>query len=95
MKFEWDSDKESINIRKHGLSFSLAARVFYDPNHIELFDDVHSVEEDRFHAIGLVDNVLTVVFTERGENIRIISARCATEKEKRMYYEQSRIWARS
>ena len=51
-------------------------------------DIEHSIEEDRFIAIGLVDKVLFVVFTERKENIRLISARTATESERKVYYDQ-------
>lgn len=88
MLFGWDVDKEQKNIKKHGISFSIAARVFLDPNRVELFDAKHSESEERFHAIGLVHNVLTVVFTQRGKKTRIISARCATPKEKELYYGQ-------
>lgn len=91
MTFEWDREKEKINIRKHGLNFSVAARVFLDPNHVELYDELHSsIDEDRYHAIGLVNNVLTVVYTERGENIRLISARIATAQERGLYYGYSK-----
>ena len=53
-----------------------------------MYDFEHSIEEDRFIAIGLVDKVLFVVFTERKENIRLISARIATQSERRVYYDQ-------
>ena len=47
------------------------------------------MDEDRYIAIGMVGDLLFVVFTERGENIRLISARLATEKERRLYYDQN------
>ena len=85
MRFEWDYQKEIINIRKHGIDFQTASLVFHDPNRIELFDDAHSTEEDRYNTIGMAHNVLFVVYTERRDNIRIISARIATAYERRLY----------
>ena len=72
----------------HGISFETAAYVFEDENYIEMYDFEHSIEEDRYIAIGCVGDVLFVVFTERRENIRLISARLATESEGRLYYDQ-------
>ena len=87
--FEWDEDKASANIRKHGISFETAGRVFQDDSLIEIFDSLHSDDENRMLAIGLVDEILSVVYTERHEQtIRLISARKATKKERSMYYEQ-------
>ena len=86
LKFEWDENKNLLNQKKHGISFDLAMGVFADRNHLELYDDFHSDEEDRYLAIGMVDNVLCVVFTERGEYLRIISARLATKEERNIYY---------
>ena len=88
MTFEWDEAKNLINQKKHGISFETAAYVFQDQNYIEMFDFEHSVNEDRYIAIGRVGEVLFVVFTERLENIRLISARLATETERRLYYDQ-------
>lgn len=88
MTFEWDEDKNRKNQRKHGISFETAAYVFQDENYIEMYDFEHSIEEDRYIAIGRVGDVLFVVFTERKENIRLISARIATESERRLYYDQ-------
>lgn len=81
--------KNEQNKAKHGISFETAAFVFSDENHIEMYDFEHSLDEDRYIAIGLVGEVLFVVFTERRQNIRLISARLATEKERRLYYDQS------
>lgn len=63
--------------------------VFADPNRIELYDDLHSDEEDRYQVIGRVDEILFVVYTERGDATRLISARYATARERRMYYGNS------
>ena len=89
MKFEWDEEKNIINKEKHKISFETAAYVFDDPYYIEMFDFEHSVDEDRYIAIGKVGDVLLVVFTERKETIRLISARLATNAEKELYYDQN------
>ena len=89
LKFEWDEEKDLINLKKHGISFETAAYVFQDEYYIEMYDFEHSIEEDRYIAIGMVGDLLFVVFTERGEAIRLISARIATERERRLYYDQN------
>ncbi len=89
MSYEWDDNKNAVNIKKHGLSFETAARVFDDPMHIEFIDDTHSIGELRYIAIGKVGEILFVVFAERGENTRIISARLATDKERKLYYDSN------
>lgn len=87
MIFEWDENKNEINKRKHGISFETAKFVFEDENMAEVVDLAHStLEETRYLAIGMVNNILTVVFTERGEATRIISARRANKKEENLYY---------
>ena len=87
MQFEWDDEKNRINKKKRGISFETAAKVFTDPRYIEIYDSEHSLGEDRYIAIGLVEDVLFVVFTERRHAIRLISARLATEVERRYYYD--------
>ena len=89
LKFEWDEEKDCANQKKHGISFETAAYVFQDEYYIEMYDFEHSTDEDRYIAIGMVGNLLFVVFTERGEHIRLISARLATERERRLYYDQN------
>lgn len=89
MIFEWDEAKNIINKQKHKISFETAAHVFDDPDYIEMYDFEHSIEEERFIAIGKVGEILFVVFTERKENIRLISARLATDAERRLYYDQN------
>lgn len=89
MKFEWDERKNQINQEKHGISFETAAYVFQDEHYIEMFDFEHSTaDEERYIAIGRVGRILFVVFTERKDDIRLISARLATEAERRLYYDQ-------
>ena len=85
MEFEWDPDKDRINRKIHGISFSAAKFVFNDVERWERYDSTHSVDEDRWQTIGLVNKVLFVVYTEQGETIRIISARMADENERSLY----------
>ena len=85
MKFEWDEEKNATN----KISFETAIHVFDDPNYIEMYDFEHSLEEQRYVAIGRVGDILFVVFTERSENIRLISARLATDLERSIYYDQN------
>ena len=89
MTFEWDESKERINISKHGIDFSTAALVFGDDNRIEKYDDLHSISEDRYITIGEINGIaviVVVVYAERENSIRIISARLATKIEKEAYY---------
>lgn len=87
LNFEWDSNKAKINIEKHGVSFEEASTVFKDILSIVIEDPLHSTEEERMVIIGLShkNRLLVVVFTERQYNIRIISARSATKKERKNY----------
>ena len=89
LQFEWDEEKDYANRKKHGISFETAAYVFQDDYYIEMYDFEHSIDEDRYIAIGMVGELLFVVFTERKERIRLISARLATESERRHYYDQN------
>ncbi|MBQ6006807.1 MAG: BrnT family toxin [Selenomonadaceae bacterium] len=85
---EWDDNKAELNFKKHGIRFKVAARVFLDENRIDEFDEEHSDYEERRKVIGMVENILFVVYTERGEKLRLISARNATRREKEDYYGQ-------
>ena len=87
---EWDSHKAEANLRKHGVSFEEAQTVFTDPLSITLPDPDHSEDEERFIDIGMSDHrrVLVVVYTERGQRIRLISARKATPVERKQYEEE-------
>ena len=87
--FEWDSEKDEINIKKHGVSFSEILDVFDDPFFIERYDAEHSsLEEDRFIGLGESGGAVIVMtaYTER-KRTRLISARFATESERELYYE--------
>ncbi len=91
LNFEWDESKSRSNQQKHGVSFEEAVTVFADSSALTIYDEGHSVTEDRFHTIGLsmFVRVLLVVHCERGSVIRIISARPATTKERRLYENQT------
>jgi uncharacterized protein len=86
--FEWNEQKATRNVREHkGVTFEEAATIFDDPD-VYIEDDAgHSDEEDRFVALGVSEKlrVLFVCFTYRGENIRLISARKATPRERKHY----------
>ncbi len=90
MEFEWDPQKAARNWQKHKVHFSEAATVFADPLSVTVVDPDHSVEEDRFIIIGQSyhGRLLIVSFTERGERIRIISARKLTRAERKAYEEE-------
>ena len=88
LKFEWDENKNISNQKKHGISFETATYVFRDSYYMEIYDFEHSINEDRYIAIGMVGDLLFVVFTEREDYIRIISARSATRSERRLYKAQ-------
>ncbi len=96
MQFEWDSDKDKINQRKHHISFSTAQRVFLDENRIDEPDDEHSKNEPRRITIGKSGKILFVVYTERhydiADTIRIISARRANDEERRLYYDRDIVF---
>ena len=84
MKFEWDPGKAARNLRKHGVSFHEAATVFGDLLSTTYSDPDHSSDEDRFITIGMSSGgrVLFVSHADRGERVRIISAREATRGER-------------
>ncbi|WP_369987546.1 BrnT family toxin [Pseudomonas xanthosomatis] len=86
MQFEWDEDKNRLNIRKHGLDFNHVPRMFQRPM-LVLEDDRFIYDETRWIAMGWLDALVgVVVYTERqGDEIRIISARRATEREVMRY----------
>jgi hypothetical protein len=84
----WDESKSRTNRRKHGVAFEQASALFRQrDDYLEIFDDAHSDEEDRFIAIGRVaEGVILVVYTERDdETVRLISARWATKREAQLY----------
>jgi len=87
--FEWDEKKARQNRTKHGVDFEEASTVFGDPLSVTIPDPDHSEEEDRFVILGdsIRLRLIVVSFTERGNNIRIISARRATRRERKDYEE--------
>jgi uncharacterized protein len=89
MIFEWNPDKAKLNHRKHGISFEEAATVFNDLLSVTFPDPDHSIGESRYVIIGIskFGQLLIVAHTDRGETIRIITARKATRPERR-FYEQ-------
>ena len=87
MIFEWDPEKAESNRRKHGVSFEEAALAFGDPLSVTISDPDHSDDEDRWILLGESPGrgLVVVVHTDRGENVRLISARPATRSERRAY----------
>jgi uncharacterized DUF497 family protein len=87
MEFGWDERKAAHNLAKHGVPFSEAAAVFYDPLSITYGDPDHSMDEDRYITIGLSGQgrLLIVSHADQGDVIRIISARPVTKREKKLY----------
>jgi uncharacterized DUF497 family protein len=90
--FEWDPNKARGNIETHGISFDEASTSFGDTLSLTIYDPLHSEEEDRFILIGnsCRNRLLVIVHAERGENIRIISARKATKIERKQYEENAK-----
>ena len=87
MIYQWNRDKAATNLRKHGVDFADAVSVFSDDLAITIPDE--RFDEERFVSIGLdaFGRVLVVVYTLRGDEIRVISARKATRQERRQYEE--------
>ncbi len=89
MKLEWDENKAANNLSKHQVSFDEAKTVFDDPLYIDFYEPDHSEEEDRYLIVGqsTQGRLLIVSYTERGNSVRLISAREVTRKERRVYEE--------
>jgi uncharacterized protein len=89
LRFAWDPRKASANLRKHGVSFVEAASAFEDPLSVAIPDPLHSESEERFILIGSSKkrHLVVVAHVERGDIIRIISARIASRAERRTYEE--------
>jgi uncharacterized DUF497 family protein len=86
-EFEWDDNKARSNLKKHGISFEEAVTIFNDPDIATIVDPYHSENEERFVSLGMsfIRRLLLVVHAERNERIRLISARKATETERKIY----------
>ena len=91
MNFEWDPDKDSANREKHGVSFGEASTAFFDPLSSTVSDPAHSEAEFRFVLIGLTfaGRLVVVSHVDRGEAVRLISARVATRRERKTYEQGS------
>jgi uncharacterized DUF497 family protein len=87
MRFEWDAKKAFLNFAKHKISFREATEVFEDPNLLEDYDALHSTDETRFSIIGFSSRrLLFVVYAVRStKTIRLISARKASQAERKIY----------
>ena len=85
--FEWDNEKAESNLAKHGVSFGEAMTVFGDPDALTFYDHVHSQAEDRFLTLGfsIAGRLIIVCHTDRPARTRIISARLATNRERKVY----------
>jgi uncharacterized protein len=86
MEVEWDPNKAATNLQKHGVRFSDGEAVLFDPNALS-FEDTTAQGEQRFVVIGMDHfwRLLVVVYTDRGNRIRLISARSATRSERQKY----------
>jgi uncharacterized protein len=89
MIFDWDENKAASNLLKHGVSFDEAKTVFDDPLYVDFYDPAHSDDEDRYLIVGESNQrrFLIVSYTERGNLIRLISAREVTRTEREVYEE--------
>lgn len=89
-RFEWDSEKDALNRKNHGFSFSEILEVYDDPYLLTMYDPVHSsLEEDRYFCVGSIRGIVVIAtsHTERNGRIRLISARKAERKLEALYYE--------
>lgn len=91
LRFVWDPRKATTNERKHGVDFHEATTVFDDLLSVTIPDPDHSVDEHRFLLLGFSTRgrLLVVAHSERGESIRIITARRANRRERRLYEEEN------
>ena len=87
MQFDWDKNKAKHNLSKHEVSFEEAKTVFDDPLYVDFYDPEHSEDEDRYLLVGQSNRgrLLIVSYTERGNLIRLISAREVTKTERETY----------
>ena len=89
MQFEWNKNKAASNLSKHGISFEEAKTVFDDPLYVDFYDPDHSENEERYLIVGESNQgrLLIVSYTERGDSVRLISARKLTQAEREAYEE--------
>ena len=95
IKFDWDNEKAETNLKKHGVSFEEATTVFTDNLSVTIPDPLHSIDEERFVIIGqsIRNRLIVVVHIDLEDIIRIISARLATNRERKNYESKyDEIW---
>lgn len=92
MEFKWDKRKEAANLADHGVSFDEAKTVFEDSLYVDFYDPDHSEDEDRYLIVGESrrGRLLIISYTERGDIVRLISARDVTSSERKAYEEGSK-----
>ncbi|MBD2412990.1 hypothetical protein FACHB389_28355 [Nostoc calcicola FACHB-389] len=90
MKFEWDENKAARNLLKHRVSFEEAKTLFDDPLYVDFYDPDHSENEEHYLIIGKSSRgrLLIMSYTERGDSIRLISAREVTRSEREAYEQR-------
>ena len=98
MEFEWNPDKNDSNIQKHGVSFETATQVFADPLHVSIQDRIENGEE-RWQTLGMVQSYTLLLVahlvwdeTDSTEVVRIISAREATPRERKLYEQENQYY---
>ena len=88
--FEWDAEKAAANWRNHGVAFAHAIKAFIDAFSVEWIDEREAYGEERFNLLGMCDGALLhVTYTDRGDRLRIISARRATRNEQDHYFREN------
>ena len=88
IRFQWDGGNREKSFTKHGITPEESEQAFFDPGKKILRDPIHSVTEKRYILIGKIkdSNILTIIFTQRGAEVRVISARRASKKEQHIYH---------
>lgn len=90
MAIEWDDNKNLINLKKHGIDFADAYKIFENPL-LTRIDDRIDYKERRWIGLGLLEEInVVLVYTKRGKNVRIISIRKANKTERKIYNEYTK-----
>ena len=89
LEFEWDESKARRNVEKHGITFKEAAEAFFDPFYQTGDASVNDEQRDFIMGYSLAQRLLLLIYAERGERTRIISARPATHSERKLHYEEA------
>ena len=89
-EFEWDDEKARTNLAKHKVDFWEATLVFDDPGVVDDPDETMDYGEERYRALGMVnERLIAVIYVQRGKRKRLITARTASHKERKVYAEQN------